>query len=178
MWCNDFVIYVNTTKKESLTFVTQETRVNFYPRANDRRQKLKKNEQCFTPRLAAKTSGHVIRSRVYATSVYPLSYSHALGFAKHGTRAEFQILSGVRLSSSSQRLDTTSHWPNACRAIWLSRAKIECSRNQCSAQTMRRIPISSPGELCQHCDFQTRRHQVLRRTDSKKTLAFILEITP
>ena len=52
-------------------------------------KKLKKNEQRSPPQLAARTSGHVIWCRLYAANV---DHSHALGLAKHRTRAGFQTL--------------------------------------------------------------------------------------
>ena len=65
------------------------TRSFFTPRNRSPRKKLKKNEQRSPPQLAARTSGHVIWSRLYAANV---DHSHALGLAKHRTRAEFQTL--------------------------------------------------------------------------------------
>ena len=52
-------------------------------------KKIKKNEQSSPPQLTARTSGHVIWSRLYAANV---DHSHALGLARHRTRAEFQTL--------------------------------------------------------------------------------------
>lgn len=63
--------------------------------------------------------------------------------------------------------------PECLSSYQLSRAQIECPRNA-GVQSMSRIQISSLGDTA----IPAIRHQVPRRRDRLKTLAFLLEITP
>uniref|UniRef100_A0A6B0UVN3 Uncharacterized protein n=1 Tax=Ixodes ricinus TaxID=34613 RepID=A0A6B0UVN3_IXORI len=108
--------------------MTNETRVRFSPHAIEvPEKKIKKNEQRSPSQLAARTSGHVIWSRLYAANV---DHSHALGLAKHRTRAEFQTLLWLGYCRHC------SHWTPATTRMHVE-ASIVTSPDRMRTQTSR-----------------------------------------
>ena len=131
-------------------------------------KKLKKNEQRSPPQLAARTSGHVIWSRLYAANV---DHSHALGLAKHRTRAEFQTLLWLGYCRRC------SDWTRATTRMLLELSIITSPNRvltQCSGPIYEPHSNIVPGGCCYHQGTSSK----FAKERLKENARFLLEITP